>query len=268
MSKTYLLVASAMLAAFAFVLQISNNVLGLPTGFGMTVDLVAVPAVLALFMFGFVPALEVLALSTLFIALFASTGPIGASMKFAATAPTLLVCAAYLVLHKRGRGASSLFMVALLSVIVSVALFLIGAFAYSYIGQENGILFGLLPIAAMAAGAYWFSAALGKAKGSILQAQRIFENRNSLIILAALAILVRGAAMVLANFYFAGPLYFKISPEQFVSMVNSTDLLFFGKGAAWYAAIFVFNALQAAIEIGIAWLIAFKFGFAGKYSKA
>jgi riboflavin transporter FmnP len=266
MSKTYLLVATAMLAALAFVLQISNNVLGVPTGFGMTVDLVAVPAVLALFMLGFVPALEVLALSTLFIAIFAPTGPIGAAMKFAATAPTLLVCAAYLLMHKKGGKASSLFLVAALSALSSIALFLIGAFAYSYLGQANEALFGLLPIIAMAAAAYWLYTAIGK-EGTA-GAQRMFADKKSLAILAVLAVLVRGAAMVVANFYFAGPLYFKISPEQFVSMVNSTDILFFGKGSAWYLAIFAFNALQAAIEIGAAWLIAFKFGFAKKYARA
>ena len=93
-----------------------------------------------------------------------------------------------------------------------------------------------------------------------------FADARVLLLLAAAVIIIRGAAMVVSNFYFAGPLYFKISPEQFVSFVNSSDLLFFGKGAAWYVAIFAFNALQAAVEISIAWLIAYRFGFAKKYA--
>ena len=150
MSQTYRLVATAMLAALCFVLQISNNVLGLQTGFGMTIDLVAVPAILALFIFGFESAFDVLLLATIFIALFAPTGPIGAAMKFAATVPTLIVCAGYMMARKKGSNATALLLVTALSVLASIILFLLGAFAYSYLGQSNSLLFGLLPIAAMA----------------------------------------------------------------------------------------------------------------------
>jgi riboflavin transporter FmnP len=268
MPKTYRLVATAMLAALAFVLQYANGVLGLQTGFGMTIDLVAVPIVLALFLFGVESSIEVLAVATIFIALFAQTGPIGAAMKFAATAPTVIVFAAYMIARGRGGGAPALALAALAAVVFSVGLYAAGGMMQSALGGSSGLLFGLLPIIAMALIIY---AALkhfgrqGKVKDALHKAS-IFADARTVALLAVAVIIIRGAAMIVSNFYFAGPLYFKISPEQFVSLLNSSDLLFFGKGAAWYVAIFAFNAIQAALEIAVAWLVAYRFGFARKYS--
>ncbi len=268
MSKTYRLVAIATLAALAFVLQYANGILGLQTGFGMTIDLVAVPILLALFMFGVESSIEVLAVSTIFIALFAQTGPIGAAMKFAATAPAIIVFGAYMIMRGRGNGMPALALAALAAVVFSVGLFAAGGFLHSWLDGAGGLLFGLLPIIAMVLMIY---AALKyfererKIKDA-MHRPSAFSDARVLALLAVAVIIIRGAAMIVANFYFAGPLYFKISPEQFVSFVNSSDLLFFGTGAAWYVAIFAFNAIQAAIEIGIAWLIAYQFGFAKKYS--
>ncbi|MCX6770830.1 MAG: hypothetical protein NTX79_02130 [Candidatus Micrarchaeota archaeon] len=305
MSKTYRLVATATLAALAFVLQYANGALGLQTGFGMTIDLVAVPIILALFMFGVESAIEVLAVATIFIALFAPTGPIGAAMKFAATAPTIAVFAAYLIMRGKGTGAPAIALAALAAIVFSVGLFAAGGMMNSAMGGNAGLLFGLLPIFLMLLITYtvlryfererrvkdamhkpslflpfgkkgrnqnvatFWGAAEPKFCSRICPSganSAAFADARVLALLAVAVIIIRGAAMVVSNFYFAGPLYFKISPEQFVSFVSSSDLLFFGKGAAWYVAIFAFNALQAAIEIAVAWLIAYRFGFARKYA--
>ncbi|MEM4555101.1 MAG: hypothetical protein QXT25_04610 [Candidatus Anstonellaceae archaeon] len=261
--SNYVLVATAMLAAAAFVLQISNNVIGLPTGFGMTIDLVAVPAILALFLFGFLPSLEVLFLSTIFIALFAPTGPIGAAMKFGATVPTLLVFGLYFILTSR-KIKHSFALVLLLSLVFGLLVFALGAFAYSLLWAEGKLLAGIFPIISMAFLVFLLYVLFEKQKRAHFS--QIFSDPKIVLLLAPIAIIIRGVAMVIANFYFAGPLYFKMTPEQFVALVSSADLLFFGSGAIWYIAIFSFNALQAALELGIAWLIAFKLGFAKKYS--
>ena len=267
MSKTYRLVATATLAALAFVLQYANGALGLQTGFGMTIDLVAVPIVLALFMFGVESSIEVLAVSTIFIALFAQTGPIGAAMKFAATAPTIAVFAAYLIMRGKGTGAPAIALAALAAIVFSVGLFAAGGMIQSALGSA-GLLFGLLPILLMLVITYAVLKYFERERRikDAMHKPSAFADARVLLLLAAAVIIIRGAAMVVSNFYFAGPLYFKISPEQFVSFVDSSDLLFFGKGTAWYVAIFAFNALQAAIEISVAWLIAYRFGFAKKYS--
>jgi len=267
MSKTYRLVATATLAALAFVLQFANGALGLQTGFGMTIDLVAVPIILALFMFGVESSIEVLAVSTIFIALFAQTGPIGAAMKFAATAPTIAVFAAYLIMRGKGTGAPAITLAALAAIVFSVGLFAAGGMMQSVLGS-TGLLFGLLPILLMLLITYVVLKYFERERRikDAMHKHSAFADVRVLALLAVAVIIIRGAAMIVSNFYFAGPLYFKISPEQFVSFVNSSDLLFFGKGAAWYVAIFVFNAIQAVIEIAIAWMIAYRFGFAKKYS--
>ncbi|MFA6214682.1 MAG: hypothetical protein WC717_05395 [Candidatus Micrarchaeia archaeon] len=268
MPRNYRLIATATLAALAFVLQFANNVIGLQTGFGMTIDLVAVPIVLALFMFGVAPAIDVLIVATVFIALFAQTGPIGASMKFAATAPTIMVLAAYIIARNRGAGAAVLALAAIAAVVFSVGLFAAGGLAHAWLSGAGGLLFGLLPIAVMALAMYLalrYFEQEGKVKHA-MHKPALFSDAKKVALLAVAVIIIRGAAMLVANFYFAGPLYFKLSPEEFISYVNGADLLIFGKGAAWYAAIFAFNAIQAAIEIAIAWLVAYRFGFARKYS--
>jgi len=268
MSKTYRLVATATLAALAFVLQYANGALGLQTGFGMTIDLVAVPIILALFMFGVESSIEVLAVATIFIALFAQTGPIGAAMKFAATAPTIAVFAAYLIMRGKGTGAPAIALAALAAIVFSVGLFAAGGMMNTVLGSGAGLLFGLLPILLMLLITYAALKYFERERRikDAMHKPMAFADARTLALLAVAVIIIRGAAMLVSNFYFAGPLYFKISPEQFVSFVNSSDLLFFGKGAAWYVAIFAFNAMQAALEIAIAWLIAYRFGFARKYS--
>ncbi|MFA6328543.1 MAG: hypothetical protein WCY41_03790 [Candidatus Micrarchaeia archaeon] len=268
MSKTYRLVATATLAALAFVLQFANGALGLQTGFGMTIDLVAVPIILALFMFGVESSIEVLAVSTIFIALFAQTGPIGAAMKFAATAPTIAVFAAYIIMRGKGTGAPAIALAALAAIVFSIGLFAAGGMMNSALGSAGGIVFGLLPILLMLLIIYAALKYFERERRirNAMHKPSAFADARVLALLAVAVIVIRGVAMVVSNFYFAGPLYFKISPEQFVSLVNSSDLLFFGKGAAWYVAIFIFNAVQAALEIAIAWLVAYRFGFARKYS--
>ena len=71
--KTYDIVIIALLAALAGVFQVTNGVLGIPTGFGMTVDLVAIPVLLAFFLFGFEHAVLVLIVTSFVIFAIAPT---------------------------------------------------------------------------------------------------------------------------------------------------------------------------------------------------
>jgi riboflavin transporter FmnP len=268
MSKTYRLVATATLASLAFSFQFANSVLGLQTGFGMTIDLVAVPIIIALFVFGVESAIEVLAVSTIFIALFAQTGPIGAAMKFAATAPTLIVFGAYMITRRDGASTPTLVLAALASIVFTVALFAAGGLMQRVFGSEGGLLFGLMPIAAMLLITYLVLRHFERERiaNAALHKPSAFSNARIVALLALSVIVIRGASMIVSNFFFAGPLYFKLSPDQFIAFINSADLLFFGKGTAWYVAIFAFNAIQAALEIALAYLVAYQFGFAKKYS--
>ncbi len=284
MSKTYRLVATAMLAACAFILQISNNVIGVPTGFGMTIDLVGVPIILALFMFGVSSSIEVLALSTIFIAIFAPTGVIGALMKFSATAPIIILAALNIIRKKGNPSARDNVFIVLGAIAASILIFAIGGWIYNSLKSSALLLFGLLPVILMAGVIYALSKVFGgKDKNPNFcptcndQLSKLhvedesetmnFENSRSFVIVLIAAIIVRGIAMIIANYYFAGPLYFKLAPEEFIGYISSADILLFGKGSAWHLVIFIFNAVQAIAEITIAWLLAYKFGLAKRYAK-
>ena len=268
--KTYRIVTASLLAALAITLQLTNEFIGIKTGFGMTVDLVAVPVLLAFFIFGFKTALDVVIVLTLAIALTASTGYIGAIMKFAATLPMVAIPALYAISLKGKIGWQRAGAIILLGTLVLTALFALLAYPTAnlapVLGQSNvwGVyLVGLLPVALIALTAYflrWF--VQGK------ETMEMFSKPHHVLAVLALALVVRGIAMVIANLYFAGPLFFKIPPHEFIAFIESQNILFFGKGTAWYAAIFFWNAVQGIVEFAIAWMIAFKLGFAGKYAPA
>ncbi len=267
--KTYNLVAASLLAALAIVFQISNDFIGIKTGFGMTVDLVAVPILLAFFILGFKTALDVVIVLTLVIALTASTGYIGAIMKFAATLPMIAIPALYALSLKGTVDWKKGIAIILLGTIVLTALFAFLAYPTVNLAETLGktnvlgfYLVGLLPIILIALTAYllhWFLTGQENA-------MELFSKPHHALLVLALAVVVRGVAMVIANLYFAGPLFFKIPPHEFIAFIESQNILFFGKGAAWYGAIFFWNVVQGVIEFAIAWFIAFKLGFARKYS--
>lgn len=270
--KTYKLVAAALLAGLAIFFQFYNNALGVQTGFGMTVDLAALPVLLALFILGFDAAFEVLVVLALAIALIAETGYIGAIMKFAATLPMIALPALYSIAFKKKFDAAKAAALALLCAVVLVAVFAAlsfsSVFAFSQIGGlPLGVfgvyLFGLLPVALIALVSlvlYKFFA--GHAGSEALF--KLADAKHALAVLV-LALVVRGVAMVIANAFFAGPLFFKIPPHEFIAFLESLNLPLFGKGSAWFGVIFFWNCVQGALEFGLAWLIAFKFAFAKRY---
>ncbi len=262
MSKTYKIVATGMLAACALILQIANPILGINTGFGMTIDLVGVPIILALFMFGVEASIEVLALATLFIAIFAPTGIVGALMKFAATAPVIIFAALNMARKGKNPGMLENGLMLVAGVVASALIFALGGWIYSELKDTSLLVFGLLPVLAMA-GALFIVQKMG---GGKKHDYRIFENSRSFLVVVAAAVILRGVAMIIANYYFAGPLYFKLSPEEFVGYISSTDILVFGKNSAWQIVVFAFNAIQAIAEIAVAWILAYKFNLAKRYS--
>ena len=261
--KSYQLVSIAMLAAVAAALQFYNGVAGIPTGFGMTVDLAAVPVILAFFLFGLEASLYVLAGLALVITFASPTSWLGASMKVAATLPMVLVPAfAVLAKAKKSRGAEAVLWLSLVSFLLVPA----ADQAYFSAALGSGIARGVLPIAVVLAFAFvlsrvWKKYAPGYRPG-------VFGSVPLSLAVLAAAVFVRGALMAVANFYYAGPLYFKMSQEAFVAFMSGVSFPLFGAGVVpWYLLIFFWNAVQAAVEFGAAWVIAFRFGFADKYAE-
>ena len=245
--KSYKLIASAFLAALAFILQVSNDVIGIPTGFGMTIDLAAVPVMLALFVFGAEYAMLTLMALGAIILVSAPTGAVGAVMKVGATLPMVLVA------HYAGRAKNALDFIGL------SAATLLGVVALFYLSTQafmlNSYLGGIIPIGVLLGLAYLTT----KDRGS--------GDLSGLRIAAyalALAVLLRGAVATVANIYFAGPVFFHMSADEFISFLDSLDVPLLGKGAGWFV-IFFWNALQGAVEFGVAWVLAFRFGLAKRY---
>lgn len=262
--KTYKLVAAALLAGFSLALQLANNVIGLQTGWGMTVDLVGLPILLALFVFGYGTALEALFAVSVGIALIASSGVIGAVMKFSATLPMLAVPAFVFIAKRRKLEARRLFVLLGLLLVAFIAAFAAFAYLASYSSQAFGssIAAGVFPILGFAAFSYlllW----LWRRYGSEEELRGAFSWKEALAVLA-IALVLRGLLMIAANFYFAGPLFFKTTPAELAAFISSIPVPFLG-ASAWYVSVFLWNALQGAIEFSLAWLIAFNFKFAEKY---
>jgi len=250
--RTYQIVSVSMLSAIAVVFQLIHGVVGIETGFGMTVDIVGVPLMLAFFMFGLESALYTAAVTALALTLISPESWLGASMKFAATVPMFLVPAYYLMLEKgkRGKIIGSIGLGAL----TMIAVFLISIYTniYAKLAVSHEIILGLLPIAAIALFAWGLGMAWERKKPDVdWNALASWKKAGALMVFAIIA---RGAAMVIANYYFAGPLFFGMSTEQML------------KAIPWQL-IFGWNAIQGALEYIAAWIIAYRFRIAEKYGK-
>jgi len=253
---SYDLVVVALLAALAGVFQVMNGVIGIPTGWGMTIDLVAVPILLAFFLFGFEQAVWVLMLTAMVITVIAPTSWLGASMKFTATLPMIAVPAFYL-LSARNTGKFALFVVGVL---------IFSALAFVLAGQLNltlaqfvdnkvpggALILGLAPIVLLAllslALLYAWKANAGKLSSAPLKKVGIIAP----VLITALVL--RGVFSLITNYYYAGPLFFGMPTETFMATVP------------WYL-IAGWNAFQGLLEFGVAWLLAYNFGFAKRYGK-
>jgi len=198
----------------------------------------------------------VLIITALVITVIAPTSWLGASMKLAGTLPMIAVPAAYL-LTTRDRANFVLFS-------AGVLIFTLSAFMIS--GQANlavsslvpsgfpgaAYLVGLAPIVVFALLAlvllYVWRRNMGKFTAKPL------SNLAPVLVVLLVAVIIRGFLTVISNYYYAGPIFWGMSPEKMMAL------------APWYV-ISGWNALQGVLEFGVAWLVAYKFGFARRYGK-
>ncbi|MCK4335768.1 MAG: hypothetical protein KAW40_03525 [Candidatus Aenigmarchaeota archaeon] len=89
MKRTTILTSAGMLAAISIVFQIVH--IGYPTQWGMWIDFVAIPWVIAYFLFGWRGAFTVSVISAILITLVAPSTWLGAVMKWVATFPMWFV---------------------------------------------------------------------------------------------------------------------------------------------------------------------------------
>lgn len=179
MNRTTILTSAGMLAAIASVFQIIH--IGYQSPWGMWIDFVAIPWILAYFLFGFRGSLMTAVTSSIIIALVDYSSWIGAGMKFIATLPMFFVPA--------------------------VVVYLAGL----------------------------------KIKD--------LEKKKWFVIVLISSIIIRGIFVIPANYYFAIPVFFGMSPEQAMGFVP--PVVMFG-----------LNAIQGLIDFTIAWTLAFRFKLA------
>ncbi|MFH1470467.1 MAG: hypothetical protein ABIF01_01855 [Candidatus Micrarchaeota archaeon] len=277
--RTYRMVAVALFAAAAALFQLLHSVIGIPTGFGMVVDLAGLPVLLAFFIFGFEEAVGVLVLLSLIITLVSPETWLGASMKFAGTLPMVLTPALWLLAAKKKNDLGRIGAMAVMLIVVSLSLFLLAGLINTSMKPEKGdelysipeiraggsvfvegasvsigdLIGGLSPIVGLAIASLFILRLWGRYGKGVDKAS--LRDPATIAAITILAIVVRGVSMVLANYYYAGPIFWGMSPEQVMAI------------APWYL-IFGFNAIQAAVELGFAWAIAFKFRFADYYGSS
>jgi riboflavin transporter FmnP len=301
-TKTYNLVAVALFAAASALFQVLHNIIGIPTGFGMTVDLVALPVLLAFFIFGFEEALNVCVLMAILITLVSPETWLGASMKFAATLPMILLPALWLLAGKKKNDSGRLAAILILSLMIPLFVFvlsgLIGAplnpggqgasanvssqqVLYTVPELETGgtvlvkeskvtpdMLFkGLAPILGLAAVSFFMLYLWRKYGGEVRISD--LSDQKAIVIITVLALIIRGVSMVVANMYYAGPIFFGVQPEYFLTSIPLGTEWLFGpvQLPVWFLILF-WNVIQGVIEMSFAWGIAFKFKFAEYYGSS
>lgn len=249
--KTYRLIASALLAALAFILQVSNGIVGIPTGFGMTIDLAAVPVLIALFVLGAEYAMTVVALLTLIILATSPTGYIGALMKMAATIPMVVV--PYLIARQKTVFGDLVGVVAV--VLGMLALFAVSTEFAKMEGLE--LLAGIVPLLLVILIGYWMARKGGRVD------LRALPVAGLALLLAALS---RSIIMTFSNLYFAGPVFYHVSSAEFIASLDQLVLPLFGSGMGWFV-IFFWNMVASVVDFAFAWIPAYYFGLVERYSE-
>lgn len=275
--KTYEMMSIALLAAVGGILQVLHGIIGIPTGFGMTVDLVAFPALLAFFLMGFEASLYVLVITCTIITLIAPSTWLGASMKFSATLPMILVPALYMIRVGRGFSIGRFAIAFFFALFAAMGIFVIMGTSYGagvglqslnvtlytvprfeafgaelVKGEEvslGNLLLGLLPVGAMILFSFIL---LFLWKKCAKHPSSLLKDWKAMGVVLLIALIVRGTAMVVSNYYYAGPVFYGIPPEKLMALVP------------WYL-IFGWNAVQGVLEFLLAWYVAFRFKFVERY---
>lgn len=267
-TRSYDIMIVLLFAGLGAALQVLRGVLGMQVGAGFYIDLVAVPALLAFFLYGFRSSLAVLLLVSAFIALTEPDSWLGASMKLAATLPMVAVPAFYALSMKKGFAVGKPALSMFFALFIALFAFVLWEAStapvlpqapgleivrgdYIFVLPLGSLLLGLLPLAALLGFSgslvfLWrrYSAGLGPLP---------FEQPRLLLEVLLVALFIRCAAMAASTYYYAGPVYWGVDPYRLMA------------GLPWYA-IFAYNIAQGALEMLVAWVIAFKLGIVEKYA--
>ncbi len=232
----------ALFAAISTVLQISP--LYIPTQWGMRIDLVAVPLLLAFFLFGFKVALETSLVMFFIISIVAPTGFIGATMKWMATVPMFIIPTVMTLKLKKNAQKERLLTLTGVFICIVALIVLFGSFFILLHDKEivSRILVAVSSIVFYLS--FWLLTRSYEFEGV-----SIFKQIPLLLGTLLLALLVRGITTTIINYYFAIPMFFGMPTETAIEWIP------------WYIIIGL-NMMQGVIDVGVAWVLAFKTGIA------
>jgi riboflavin transporter FmnP len=231
----------ALFAAMSAVLELSP--MKMVTQWGMKIDLVAIPILLAFFLFGFRVALETSIVMFFAISIISPTGFIGATMKWMATVPMFIV-PTLMTLKFRGERELKQKLLTLSGILISLVA-LIALFGTLFVLLKDKEIISHLLVAISCITFYLSFWLLTRN----YEFKRLGSFKNIYFITATLilAIIVRGITTTVINYYFAIPTFFGMSTEDAIRWIP------------WYIIIGL-NAIQGIIDVGVAWTLAFKTG--------
>jgi len=229
----------ALFSALCAVLEISP--LKIATQWGMKIDLVAVPILMAFFLFGFRVALETSIVMFFALSIISPAGFIGATMKWMATVPMFIVPT---LLSMKPSEVKNQKLLAALGVLMStIALIVLFGILFLLLKNKEIISHFLVAISCIA---FYFSFWI-LTRNYEFRDTKIFENVYFVLTALILAIIVRGITTTVVNYYFAIPVFFGISTEEAFQWIP------------WYV-IMGLNAIQSIVDAGGAWILVFKTG--------
>ncbi|MFH1285180.1 MAG: hypothetical protein ABIH99_01215 [Candidatus Micrarchaeota archaeon] len=258
---TYEMLAIVVLALAALGLHAYNNVLGVPTNYGITLDLAGIPILLAYFLFGFSAALYALVLLTIGIVLSSSAGWKDAGMAFSLILPVLLALVFYEIVKTKGARA---FKYVLLIFIASALAVIIADYSALSKAVESKELAQALPLLIIACFSFML-VKLAEFTGYDYD-EEVFRKLSSLASILVIAVVICGVVGVVWNVYYIKPVYFGYSIEQVIASIQNAGIPFASaKALPWYWKVFGWSAAQALVSVLAAWIIAYKFGLIRNY---
>ncbi|HOP09380.1 MAG TPA: hypothetical protein PK718_02235 [Candidatus Methanofastidiosa archaeon] len=233
----------AMFLALIAIFQLLKPPLGYVSPWGISVDLVALPVLLAFFLYGFRTSITVCFGLFFIVSIIASEGLIGGTMKWLATMPMIITPAILSV--KIRRDALKEDIVVVIAAIVSMVslIGLLGAM-YKLVGAQDNVFYS--PIVVLIASAIFYFAFFFATKGMDREDVSSYRDPKKVLIALALALVVRGITTTVLNYYFALPLFIPgLTPEMALQMIP------------WWG-ILSLNIIQGILEVSVAWLLVFR----------
>jgi len=247
----------AMFLALIAIFQLLKPPLGYVSPWGISVDLVALPVLLAFFLYGFRVSLTVCFGLFFIVSIVAAEGLIGGTMKWVATMPMIITPAILSV--KISREEIKRDLVVIIAAIVSmVALIALLAIMYDLVGAHDNVYYS--PVVVLITTAVFYFAFYFATRGRERDNVSSLSDPKKVVVALVLALVVRGISSTVLNYYFALPLFIPGMTTELALQI-----------IPWWG-ILGLNIIQGALEVTLAWLLVFRtkaFAFVQKaYIKA